>query len=216
LKDVKACLFDLDGVIVDTAKYHYLAWKRLAEELGFEFTKEQNERLKGVSRMKSLDILLEIGGLSFDDKTKEKLAEKKNNWYVEYISKMDSSEILPGVISFLNSLKENNIKIALGSVSKNSKLILEKTGITHYFDAIIDGTKITHAKPNPEVFLKGAQELNIDPKYCVVFEDAQAGIEAAINAGMHSIGVGSPEILNKADLVIPSFEDMTIEKLWLV
>lgn len=216
MKDIKACLFDLDGVIVDTAKYHYLAWKRLANELGFEFTKEQNERLKGVSRMKSLDILLEIGGLSFDEKTKENLAEKKNKWYVEYISKMDSTEILPGVIDFLNSLKKNNIKIALGSVSKNSKIILENTGITHYFDAIIDGTKITHAKPHPEVFLKGAEELGISPKHCVVFEDAQAGIEAAINAGMHSIGVGSPKILGKADFVISSFEEMTIDKLWLV
>lgn len=213
MTDVKACLFDLDGVIVDTAKYHYLAWKRLANELGFEFTEEDNERLKGVSRMKSLDILLEIGKLSFDEETKEEMAAKKNAWYVEYISKMDASEILPGVIDFLNSLKENNIKISLGSVSKNAMLILNNVGIVNYFDAVIDGTKITHAKPDPEVFLKGAEELGVKPSECVVFEDAQSGIEAAINAGMRSVGVGSPEILNKANFVISSFEEMTLDRL---
>lgn len=213
MTDVKACLFDLDGVIVDTAKYHYLAWKRLANELGFEFTEEDNERLKGVSRMKSLDILLEIGKLSFDEETKEEMAAKKNAWYVEYISKMDASEILPGVIDFLNSLKENNIKISLGSVSKNAMLILNNVGIVNYFDAVIDGTKITHAKPDPEVFLKGAEELGVKPSECVVFEDAQSGIEAAINAGMRSVGVGSPEILNRANFVISSFEEMTLDRL---
>lgn len=216
LTEVKACLFDLDGVIVDTAKYHYLAWKRLANELGFEFTEENNERLKGVSRMKSLDILLEIGGLTFDEKAKEELAAKKNAWYVEYISKMDSSEILPGVLDFLKSLGDNGIKISLGSVSKNAMTILKNVGITSYFDSIIDGTKITHAKPDPEVFLTGAKELGVGPKYCVVFEDAEAGIEAAVNAGMHSIGVGSPKILKKADFVISSFEEMTVDKLRLV
>ncbi len=213
MTDIRACLFDLDGVIVDTAKYHYLAWKRLAKELGFEFTEEDNERLKGVSRMKSLEILLELGGVSFDEEAKEALAAKKNAWYVEYISKMDSSEILPGIIDFIKELKEKGIKISLGSVSKNAMTILTNVGILEYFDAVIDGTKITHAKPDPEVFLKGAEELGVDPKYCVVFEDAKAGIEAAINAGMYSIGVGSPEILDRADLVISSFEEMTADKL---
>ena len=213
MSNIKACLFDLDGVIVDTAKYHYLAWKRLANELGFEFTEEDNEKLKGVSRMKSLDILLELGNVSVDEETKQAFAEKKNAWYVEYISKMDSSEILPGVIDFLTSLRENGIKISLGSVSKNAMLILKNVGIVPYFDAVIDGTKIAHAKPDPEVFLKGASELGVDPKECVVFEDAQAGIEAAINAGMYSVGVGSPEILNKADFVIASFKEMTIDRL---
>lgn len=210
---VRACLFDLDGVIVDTAKYHYLAWKRLANELGFEFTEEDNERLKGVSRMKSLEILLEIGGVSFDEETKEAMAARKNAWYVEYISKMDSSEVLPGVIDFLTSLREEGIKISLGSVSKNAMIILKNTGVDKYFDAVIDGTKITHAKPDPEVFLKGAEELGVNPKDCVVFEDAQAGIEAAINAGMRSVGVGSPEILRKADFVISSFKEMSVDRL---
>jgi beta-phosphoglucomutase len=213
LAEIKACLFDLDGVIVDTAKYHYLAWRRLANELGFEFTEEDNERLKGVSRMKSLEILLEIGGVSFDEKIKEELAAKKNDWYVDYISTMDASEILPGVLDFLKELKENGIKISLGSVSKNAMTILTNVGILDYFDAVIDGTKITHAKPDPEVFLKGAEELGVTPENCVVFEDAQAGIEAAINAGMYSVGVGSPEILGKADFVIPGFDGMAVEKL---
>lgn len=216
MAEIKACLFDLDGVIVDTAKYHYLAWKRLAQELGFEFTKEDNERLKGVSRMESLNILLEIGGIDFDAEKKEKLAEMKNQWYVEYISKMDSSEVLPGVIDFIKALRENNIKTALGSVSKNAMLILENIGMLQYLDAVIDGTKITNAKPHPEVFLKGAEELKVAPFECVVFEDAKAGIEAAINAGMYSIGVGSPTILNKADFVISSFKEMDIEKLYKI
>ena len=213
MAEIKACLFDLDGVIVDTAKYHYLAWKRLAAELGFEFTKEDNERLKGVSRMESLDILLEIGGVTFDAAKKEEMAAKKNQWYVEYVSKMNSSEILPGVIDFLKVLKENNIKTALGSVSKNAMLILKNIGLLKYLDAVIDGTKITNAKPHPEVFLKGAEKLGVDPSECVVFEDAQAGIEAAINAGMYSIGVGSPIILNKANFVISSFNEMSLDKL---
>lgn len=213
MTNIKACLFDLDGVIVDTAKYHYLAWRRLANELGFEFNEDDNERLKGVSRMKSLEILLEIGGVSFDEAAKEQMAEKKNAWYVEYITKMDSSEILPGVLDFLKELKEKGIKISLGSVSKNAMTILTNVGLVKYFDAVIDGTKITHAKPNPEVFLKGAAELDVDPKECVVFEDAQAGIEAAINAGMYSIGVGSPEILGRANFVISGFEGMTVDKL---
>ncbi|MCY6355826.1 beta-phosphoglucomutase [Clostridium sp. ZS2-4] len=207
MNNIKACIFDLDGVIVDTAKYHYLAWKRLANELGFDFSEEDNERLKGVSRMDSLEILLEIGNKNFDEETKKQLAEKKNSWYVEYISKMTEDEILPGVREFLTLLREAGIKISLGSVSKNSMKILNSINLVSYFDAIIDGTKITKAKPDPEVFLKGAQELNVEPKDCVVFEDAAAGIDGAINAGMYSIGVGSPEILHKANKVIGSFVD---------
>lgn len=213
--EIKACLFDLDGVIVDTAKYHYLAWKKLASELGFDFNEEHNERLKGVSRMDSLEILLEVGGLKnkFTESEKISFAEKKNNWYVEYISKMTPNEILPGVKNFLTRLKLAGIKTGIGSVSKNTMTILNNVGLTSYFDTIIDGTKITYAKPNPEVFLKGASELNILPKNCVVFEDAKAGIEAAINAEMYSIGVGSPQILNKANFVISSFNEMNLDRL---
>ncbi|KOF56565.1 MULTISPECIES: beta-phosphoglucomutase [Clostridium] len=216
MSKIEGCIFDLDGVIVDTAKYHYLAWKRLANELGFKFTEEQNERLKGVSRMKSLDILLEIGNLNFSDKEKIELAEKKNNWYVEYISNMDSNEILPGAKEFLQIVRDNGMKTALGSVSKNSMTILNGLNLAKYFDAIIDGNKVTHAKPNPEVFLLGAKEIGVPQANCVVFEDAVSGIEAAINAEMYSIGIGSKKVLSRANIVIDSLADMKIGMLDLL
>ncbi|WP_163194327.1 beta-phosphoglucomutase [Clostridium thermarum] len=207
----KGCVFDLDGVIVDTAKYHYLAWKRLASEMGFDFTEKDNERLKGVSRMRSLDILLEVGGKTVPEHEKEALATKKNNWYVEYISKMDKSEILPGVENFFKTLKANNIKIALGSASKNSMLILNNLGLTDYFDAIIDGNKVSKAKPDPEVFTLAAKEMNLSPSQCVVFEDAQAGIEAAKAGNMKVIAVGSEENLKDFDKIIPGFEGVGLD-----
>lgn len=213
MSSVKACIFDLDGVIVDTAKFHYLAWRRLANELGFDFSEEDNERLKGVSRMDSLNILLEIGGKTLDDETKEELAQKKNEWYVELISDMDETEILPGVKHFLTSLKEAGIKISLGSASKNAKSILERIGLIGMFDAIVDGTDIDKAKPDPQVFLLGAKALNLDPSECVVFEDAQSGVDAAINAGMYVIGVGSEDTLGHANEVIASFEEMSVSRL---
>lgn len=203
--EVKGCLFDLDGVIVDTAKYHYLAWKRLAAELGFEFRKEDNERLKGVSRMASLDILLSVGGLCFDEEKKLEFAEKKNNWYVEYISAMDKSEILPGVEQFIKQLKAKGIKVGIGSASKNTMMILNNLEIAGLFDTIVDGNKVSKAKPDPEVFVLGAKELGLDVNNCVVFEDAEAGIEAGKRAGMKTIGIGSPQILKEADKVVPGF-----------
>lgn len=207
---IKACLFDLDGVVVDTAKYHYLAWKRLANSLGFDFTKEDNERLKGVSRVKSLEILLSIGKLKPSASEKLKMAEEKNNWYVEYISKLDESEILPGVKSLLIELRENGIKIALGSASKNSMLILNNLNLIPYFDAIVDGNKVLKAKPDPEVFLLGAKELNVQPSECVVFEDAKAGIEAAKAANMKAIGIGQKDVLSKADKVFENLSNAHI------
>lgn len=204
MNTIKACLFDLDGVLVDTAKYHYLAWKRLAAELGFEFTERDNEQLKGVSRMASLDILLQVGGLELDETSKLELAERKNNWYVEYISRMDASEILPGALDFLRQYREQGLKTALGSASKNAATILRNTGLTPYFDAIIDGTRTSSAKPDPEVFLLGAAELGVPPEQCVVFEDAEAGIEAARRAGMRCVGIGSRDTLGAADLVVAS------------
>ncbi|MBA4407905.1 MAG: beta-phosphoglucomutase [Bacteroidota bacterium] len=210
---IEACLFDLDGVVVDTANYHYIAWKALAEELGFEFTLEDNERLKGVSRSQSLEILLEIGGKQFTEQEKLAMAEKKNALYVSYIEKMTPEEILPGVEKFLQELRQNGIKIALGSASKNSPMILERIQLSAMFDAIVDGNSISEAKPNPEVFLKGAEKLGVLPENCVVFEDAIAGIEAAQNANMYSVGIGDPETLGFADLVIPGFDGFTLEKL---
>ncbi|HHW73438.1 MAG TPA: beta-phosphoglucomutase [Firmicutes bacterium] len=205
MQQLQLAIFDLDGVICDTAKYHYLAWKRLAQELGFDFTEKDNERLKGVSRMRSLEILLEVGGLEKTEEEKAKLAEKKNTWYVEYILQMDSSELLPGVLDFLEELKENEVKLALGSASKNARTILQRLGITPLFDAIVDGNLVTKAKPDPEVFTLGAELLGIPPENAVVFEDAQAGIEAALAAGMKVIGVGDPKVLKHAQHVITGF-----------
>jgi len=210
---IKACIFDLDGVIVDTAKYHYLAWNRLAKDLGFEFLPEHNERLKGVSRVRSLEILLEVGGLTFSEAEKERMATLKNEWYLEFIHKMTPDEILPGVLTFLSELRNAGVKIALGSASKNAPLILQQVKITQFFDAVIDGNKVSKAKPDPEVFLKAALELGVDPSLCVVFEDAEAGVEAALNGNMRCIGVGSPEVLFRANLVIPGFENFSLVSL---
>lgn len=210
---IKACLFDLDGVIVDTAKYHYIAWRELAAELGFEFTEEDNERLKGVSRMTSLNILLEIGGVTLSEDEKLRLAEKKNENYRTFILKMQPDEILPGAEAFLKELKTRGIKIALGSASKNAMTILDRLQLTNLFEAIIDGTKVTEAKPDPEVFLKGAEALSVNPDECVVFEDAEAGVEAALAGNMRCVGIGSPDVLGKANLVVDGLHQMNYEKL---
>lgn len=199
----QAAIFDLDGVIVDTAKYHYLAWKRLADGLGFEFTPEHNEALKGVSRMKSLEILLSVGGIEVEPAEKERMATLKNEWYVDLVSQMKEDEVLPGAREFLELIRSKGIKTALGSASKNAPLILERLHLTHLFDVIVDGNSVTHAKPDPEVFLKGAEGLGVDPRQSIVFEDAVAGIEAAQNANMAVIGIGDPITLHMADAVIP-------------
>lgn len=203
--EFKAAIFDLDGVIVDTAKYHYLAWKRLAaEKYGFEFSEHENERLKGVSRMRSLEILLECGGITgLSEEEMAADAALKNEWYVEYISKIDASELLPGAREYLVWLHEQGIKTALGSASKNAGIILKNIGVTELFDAIIDGNSVSRAKPDPEVFLCGARALGIDPANCIVFEDAEAGIEAAIAGGMKCVGIGDPVRLSRANAVIP-------------
>jgi beta-phosphoglucomutase len=210
---VKACIFDLDGVIVDTAKYHFLAWKRLAGDLRISFTEKDNERLKGVSRMASLEIILEIGGMTLPDKEKERLAALKNEWYVAYISRMTPDEILPGTTEFINSLKKKNIKIALGSASKNTPMILERVGLTSTFDAVADGNIVSRAKPDPEVFLKAASMVGVSPSACVVFEDAAAGVEAALNAGMICVGIGERAVLYKAHKVVKGLNEMTVDKL---
>jgi beta-phosphoglucomutase len=213
MTEIKACIFDLDGVIVDTAVYHYKAWKRLADELGIDFTLEDNERLKGVSRMRSLDIILEIGGITKTDAEKEVLAKQKNDWYVAMITQMKPTEILPGAKEFVQSCRDAGIKTALGSASKNSMTILEKINMVTMFDVIIDGNKVSKAKPDPEVFLKGAQELQVAPVNCVVFEDAIAGVEAAVNGGMMVVGIGSPKVLTGANLVVGGLGEMSLNKL---
>jgi beta-phosphoglucomutase len=212
MREIRACIFDLDGVVVDTAKYHYLAWKRLASELGFEFHEKDNERLKGVSRLESLNILLEIGKINLTTLEKEKLAERKNQWYLEYITKMKPDEILSGVKEFIEELRDRDVKIGLGSASKNAKLILNQIGIIDQFQSIVDGTRVAKAKPDPEIFLLAAKDLNVEPDYSIVFEDAEAGIESALRGGFRSIGVGNPSILYKANVVIPNFMGLTYSK----
>ncbi|GGK21433.1 beta-phosphoglucomutase [Yeosuana aromativorans] len=209
----KGFIFDLDGVIVDTAKYHYLAWKKLANQLGFEFTPEQNEMFKGVSRKRCLNILLDIGGIKASQEQFDTWMVDKNDDYLEYIDNMDESEILPDVKKTLQYLKENNIPIALGSASKNAQPILEKVGLLHYFDTIVDGNHVTKAKPDPEVFLIAAQAIRITPENCIVFEDSLAGIQAANSANMISVGIGEHTILKDADFVFKDFTQISLEFL---
>ena len=209
----KGLLFDLDGVIVDTAKYHYLAWKDLADKLEIPFTKQDNERLKGVSRMRSFEIILEIGNRVLTVAEKESYCTMKNEKYLEYINKLEKDEILPGVKEFLDSCRKKGYKIALGSASKNSMLILERLGLLEAFDEIIDGTKVSSVKPNPEVFLKGAENLGLAVSECIVFEDAAAGVEAAHRGNMKAVGIGTAENLPEADVIIPGFLGVTIEDL---
>ena len=210
---IGACIFDLDGVIVDTAKYHFLAWKRLADQLGINFTERDNERLKGISRMESLEIILGIGKIKANPDLKAKYADLKNNLYLDYISKMTQEEILPGSLEFIHELRNSGIRVAIGSASKNTPLILERTGIKVLFDAISDGNLVKKAKPDPEVFIKAADLMGIEPGKCVVFEDAIAGVQAAINAGMFCIGIGLPDVLTNAHFVISGLGEMNIEKL---
>jgi beta-phosphoglucomutase len=202
----KAFIFDLDGVIVDTAKYHYLAWKKIATDLGIEFTHEHNELLKGVSRVRSLDIILGLGQVEASQEQKDQWLIQKNEDYLSYLVDMDQSEILPGVLPVLEFLKANQQPIALGSASKNARPILEKTGILSYFDAIVDGNDVSNAKPDPEVFLQAAQKLGITNENSIVFEDSVAGIQAANSANMTSIGIGDATILNEAKF---NFKDFT-------
>lgn len=201
----KAFIFDLDGVIVDTAKYHFLAWQKIAEELDINFTPEHNEKLKGVSRVRSLDLILELGGISPSLQDKEKWLKQKNEDYLSYIHNMDESEILPGVELTLRYLKEQGQKIALGSASKNARPILEKVNLLHYFDAIVDGNDVTNAKPDPEVFTQAAKQLGVAFENSVVFEDSEAGIQAANIAAMTSIGIGDKDVLHEAQYIFPDF-----------
>ncbi|WP_431110282.1 beta-phosphoglucomutase [Winogradskyella poriferorum] len=212
----KGFIFDLDGVIVDTAKYHFLAWKKLANDLGIDFTEEENEQLKGVSRVKSLEKILAWGNKTLSEKDFNQQMAKKNEDYLSHIAKMDESEILPDVPKVLNFLSENNQPISLGSASKNARTILERVHLKEQFDAIVDGNDVTKAKPDPEVFLIAAKLLEMDPKDCVVFEDSVAGVEAANVANMISIGIGSEDVLGHADYVFKDFTEISeefIEKL---
>lgn len=209
---IAACIFDLDGVIVDTAHYHFLAWRRLANELGLGLTEKDNEKLKGVSRMQSLQVILDMGKIEISKDRKEALADRKNQWFVEYVEAMKPDEIFPGVKSLIQGIRKKGIKVALASSSKNAPRVIELLGIGNLFDVVVDGSMIIDTKPDPEIFLLTAQKLNIPAKDCVVFEDAEAGVEAATRAGMKCVGVGS-ENLSKANRVVARTADFKLEDL---
>lgn len=209
----KGFIFDLDGVIVDTAKYHFLAWKKLANSIGVDFTETQNEQLKGVSRVRSLEKILNWGNKTLSEEEFNALMHAKNQDYLNYINKMDASEILPDVSKTLDFLIKKKQSIALGSASKNAIPILKKVSLYDKFQAIVDGNDVSKAKPDPEVFLIGAKQLNLEPKDCVVFEDSVAGIQAANTANMISIGIGEDDILNEADFVFKDFTEISQEFL---
>ena len=205
----KAFIFDLDGVIVDTAKFHFLAWKKLADSLNINFTHEINEQLKGVSRVRSLEIILSQGNVQASQEDKNNWLVQKNEDYLAFVHQMDKSEILPRVEEVLQFLKTNNQYVVLGSASKNARPILEKVNILHYFDALVDGNDVTDAKPDPEVFLQGANQVQVAYKDAIVFEDSVAGIQAANVAGMTSVGIGEKEVLHESDFCFRDFTEMS-------
>ena len=210
---IRACIFDLDGVIVDTARYHFLAWRRLANELGFDFGEEKNEALKGVGRMESLEKILAWGGLEKTEAEKKELTELKNGWYQEFVSKMKPDEILEGVTPFLAELDEKGIRKAVGSSSRNAQLVIRQIELEDTFEVVIDGNKLTRSKPDPQVFQLAAEAMALPPDECIVFEDAASGVEAALNGGFFAVGVGKPQHLGEAHLVIPGFAGLTYEEV---
>jgi len=209
---IKGFLFDLDGVIVDTAVFHFQAWRRLAQKLGGDFTEEQNEQLKGVSRVDSLKKIIEWTGAKVSDEEFQTLMVEKNEWYLELVQGLGPQDALPGALNFLQTAYDQGVRIALGSASKNAPMILEKLGITPLFTAIIDGNNVVNGKPHPEVFLKGAEALGLEPSECVVFEDSIAGVQAAKTGGMSSVGIGDAETL-RADIHFTALGDTTPEAL---
>lgn len=213
MKERKGVIFDLDGVIVDTAKFHFLAWRKLANDLGFDFTQEQNEELKGVSRVYSLQKILHWGGIELSEKEFQRQMNLKNENYLSYVEEMNEDEILPGVSRIIDFLEANNIPFALGSASKNARAILEKINLLEKFDAIVDGNDVSKAKPDPEVFLIAARQLGLDPQENIVFEDSVAGIQAANKANMLSIGVGDKKILGEADYVFSDLAELDTDFL---
>ena len=209
---IKGFLFDLDGVIVDTAVFHFHAWRKVAQKLGGDFTEAQNEQLKGISRIDSLKKIIEWTNAEVNDRQFQELQEQKNRWYLDLISSLGPNDALPGAIDFLQQTHSKGILIALGSASKNAPMVLDKLGITELFSAVIDGNNVLNGKPHPEVFLKGAEALGLEPSECLVFEDSIAGVQAAKQGGMASVGIGNAETL-KANLHFESLGETTPEYL---
>ncbi len=210
---IKACIFDLDGVITDTAHYHFLSWSSIAAELGYELTEHKNEELKGVNRLASLEKILQWAKVNRSEVEKDDLLKRKNDQYKRAIEQLTVNDILPGVMSFIADLQHNDVRIAIGSSSKNAPTILNKLGLAGTFEIVSDGNTVTKTKPDPEVFLYASSALKILPENCVVIEDAQSGIEAAIAAGMKVVGIGDSNDLAKANICLPSLEGLTFAKL---
>ncbi len=210
-KEIKGIIFDLDGVLVDTAKYHFKSWIKLSAELGFELTPVVEEKLKGISRMDSLNIVLESGGISCSEEEKKAMAEKKNTWYLDSLEGLDNDVILEGVLSFLDAVKSHNIPMAVGSASKNATTILSRLDMTDYFVSIIDGNHVQKTKPDPEVFVNAARDLQLEEASCLVFEDSQKGILAAKTGGFRVIGIGEKTALKEAEAVISGFQGVKVE-----
>jgi beta-phosphoglucomutase len=210
---IAAVIFDLDGVIVSTDEFHYQAWKQISDQEKIYFNREINERLRGVSRMESLEIILSHSDKNYSEKDKQLLAQQKNEVYCELLNKLSPNDILPGVINLLLSLKAKDIKIAIGSSSKNTPFILEQIGLASSFNAIADGNSITNSKPDPEVFLLASEKLGVAPEECVVVEDAQAGIDAALAAGMKAVGVGTAASCVNAHLKLKDLTNLNIDQL---
>ena len=211
----KALVFDLDGVLTDTAELHYLAWKRLAEELGLYFDKEQNEALKGVSRIGSFEIILANNNKldAYDMTEKETLANRKNEYYKDLVETLTEKDIRPGIKQLLVDAREKGIKMAVASVSRNAPRVLERIGITEYFDVVADSAKVKKSKPDPEIFITCAEQLGVDPRDCIGLEDSQAGIEGILSAGMYAVGINVTIISKSPDLILSSTSELSMELL---
>ncbi len=213
MKKINSIIFDLDGVITDTAEYHYLAWKKLADEEGLEFDKELNEQLKGVSRLDSLKIMLKHNNKNINSDLMTQWATRKNNYYVDYINTITPEDLLPGIGELLGTLKSDSVKIALGSASKNAIPVLERLKIVQYFDVIGDGNSVKNSKPAPDIFLHAAEQLGESPETCIVIEDAEAGVEAAKEAGMKVVGIGTKDKMHRADFIYSCPSQIDLDKI---
>jgi beta-phosphoglucomutase len=215
MNTLEAVIFDMDGVLTETSRQHYLAWKQLANELGFEITEDINEQIKGISRLESLDIVLKAGGMAdkFSESEKYDLASKKNLIYQSLIKEFTKENLSEGALELLISLKNNNIKIALASVSKNAQFLLQAMDIRDYFDAIADPSEVKQGKPAPDIFLMAAKKLGVKPENCVGIEDAFAGVESIKSAGMHPIGIGRKVVLFNCDRVFKSLTEVNVDIL---